>query len=246
MAMVVNKPVKSSEPKLKKEKLTEEQIKKNRLKGRSHNTRKQRTDGATDVKIPQNGPGNSKGDQAWLEAQIAAGLIEPIDPDDDSEEIPFGAMQRWTGKPEDFGSSWQLPEEEGRCKARSKVRDGEGRYVIGQDNKALLRPCRRWAIRGGNVCVTHGGGLARVRAAASMRLAGAADGLIGALIKIAMDNTVDPKARVQAINSALDRAGVKATIDFTVESPSWEKMLGKMFGEWNDDAEDDDDDEAAK
>lgn len=191
---------------------------------------------AMDVKVPQGKLGNTKADQKWLEEQIEAGLIEDIG--DDESDIPFGALKRWTGDKADIGSYWQLPDKPNRCNARAKVRDGEGRYVVNADNEPILRPCYRPRIKGGNVCVTHGGGITKVRQAATLRLAGAADSLIGQLIKIAMDPSVDPKARVQAINSALDRAGVNHKIEVSVDSPQWKSMLDDMFGEWGEDKDD--------
>lgn len=192
--------------------------------------RTRKGDGATDVKVPASGQGNTKSDQAWLEEQMAAGLIEDIDPDTD-EDIPFGALKRFVGGEAAVGSSWQLPPEDRRCTARSKIRDSEGRYIIDQDNKPVMRPCRMWTILGGTVCVRHGGGIERVRAAAQLRLAGAADRLIGELIKIALDDNEEGKVKVAAINSALDRAGVKQGVEVQLSGiPGWQKALGEAFG----------------
>lgn len=192
--------------------------------------RRSRSDGATDVKVPQNKPGNTKSDQAWLDAQIEAGLIEPVDPSD--EDTPFGSLLRWTGSATDIGAYWQLPPEDRRCTAKAKIRDAEGRIVIDSDNNPILRPCAMWAIMGGKVCVRHGGGIERVRAAAQLRLAGAADRLIGELISIALDTSEEGKTRVQAINSALDRAGIKTGQEIQVTGiPGWQKSLQDAFGD---------------
>lgn len=191
--------------------------------------RRSRRDGAADVKVPENKPGNTKSDQAWLDAQVEAGLIEPVDPTDD--DTPFGAMKRWTGQTGDVGAFWQLPPEDRRCTAKAKIRDAEGRVVIDSDNNPVYRPCAGWAILGGKVCVRHGGGIERVRAAAQLRLAGAADRLIGELIAIALDAEEEGKTRVQAINSALDRAGIKTGTDVKVELPGWQKVLQDAWGD---------------
>lgn len=190
-----------------------------------------RRDGRTDVKVPKDKPGNTKGDQAWLEDQLGLGLIEDIDADEDN--IPFGAMKRWSGKQEDIGSYWVLPPVERRCVGKARIRDGEGRMILDVDNEILMRPCARWAIMGGNVCVAHGGGVAHVQQAARLRLIAAADPLIGALISIALDKSQDAKARVAAINSALDRAGITGKIEVAVDTPQWQEMLAGMFDqEW--------------
>lgn len=189
--------------------------------------RTRKGDFATDVNVPEGKKGNSVQDQKWLEKQLEAGLIETID--ESSDELPFGAMLRWTGDLEDIGAGWQLPPEDRRCTAKSKVRDFEGRYIVGPDNEPINRPCAGWAILGGNVCVKHGGGIERVRAAAQVRLAGAADKLIGELIAIALNRDEDGKTRVNAINSALDRAGVKSGHEVTVVTPGWEKALQEAW-----------------
>lgn len=192
-----------------------------------------RSDGATDVKVPQRANGNTKNDIRWLDEQVELGLIEPIG--EDENDIPFGALLRWTGDtlPSAEGSYWILPKEGSRCSGESKIRDAEGRYVIGSDNKEILRPCAKPTILGGKVCVSHGGGVERVRNAANMRLLAAADSVIGALITIAMDTKQDARARVQAINSVLDRAGVKGTINVNIEVSKYKEMMQEMFtGDW--------------
>jgi hypothetical protein len=192
-----------------------------------------RSDGQTDVKVPQRPNGNTKNDIRWLEEQVELGLIEPIA--EDENDIPFGALRRWTGDtlPSAEGSYWILPKEDKRCHGMSKIRDHEGRYVIGKDNKELLRPCARPTIIGGDVCVAHGGGVEHVRNAANLRLLAAADSVIGALIVIAMDTKEDSRARVQAINSVLDRAGVKGTLNVSIEVSKYKEMMKEMFsGDW--------------
>jgi hypothetical protein len=88
------------------------------------------------------------------------------------------------------------------------------------------------AILGAVVCVRHGGGTEKVRNAAKMRLLAASDKLIGALIGIGLNDELDPKARVAAINSALDRAGIKGIDSIQVEIPEWKNMMTDMFSEW--------------
>lgn len=190
-------------------------------------------DGALKVNVPQDKPfGNTKGDRAWLEAQIDAGLIEELDADSD-DDVAFGAMLRWTGEKSTEGSYWTLPPEGRRCVGKAKIRDKEGRYIVDKNGDRIIRPCGKWTIIGGTVCVAHGGGVEKVRAKARTRLAGAADALIGHLIAIGLDPNMDPKVRVQAINSALDRAGIKAGIDVQLSAPGWQDGLKEMFGDWD-------------
>ena len=189
-------------------------------------------DGAqADINVPKGKPGNTKQDAEWVAKMTEAGLLEVIA--EDEKDVPFGARLRYTGNAEDDGHSWQLPPDDKRCHGLAKVRDGEGRWITDSKNQLIMRPCLKWPIKGGTVCVEHGGGVENVRKAAQMRLLSAADSLIGALISIGLDSKADPKARVQAINSALDRAGVKGTIDLRVEVPQYQQMLKDLFsGEW--------------
>ncbi|MGB8505547.1 HGGxSTG domain-containing protein, partial [Mycobacterium sp.] len=56
-------------------------------------------------------------------------------------------------------------------------------------------PCRKYPIRGANVCRVHGGAAPQVRAAAKRRLEQAADVLVQRLLGFALDGKVaDPVA----------------------------------------------------
>lgn len=68
--------------------------------------------------------------------------------------------------------------------------------------------CRRYAIKGGNVCLSHGGGAPQVRRKAQERLLGAADLMVGVLINIARNRYMPAAARVTAARDLLDRAGI--------------------------------------
>lgn len=70
-------------------------------------------------------------------------------------------------------------------------------------------PCKAPAIKGGNVCVAHGGAAPQVRDKARQRLLEAADPLMAELIRLALK--ADSEAvRASAIKDALDRAGYGA------------------------------------
>lgn len=68
--------------------------------------------------------------------------------------------------------------------------------------------CKTDAIRGATVCRMHGGSAPQVKAAAKRRLLEAADPAAAALVKIALDEGMDPRVRVMAIRDLLDRAGI--------------------------------------
>lgn len=202
--------------------------------------------GATDTKVPTSKQfGNTLGDRKLLETMYQADDIEEV-PEDEAE-IPYGVKLRFTGDPAsiDAGSFWKLPPEEIRCNSRAKVRDNEGRPIVNKDNEFLVRPCLSPAIKGGTVCIKHGGGQATVRRAAELRLLSAADSVIGALIGIGLDTKQDGKARVQAINSVLDRAGIKAGTTITLDIPAYKKIAKDLFeGRYGDDEEEGADDDA--
>ncbi len=70
--------------------------------------------------------------------------------------------------------------------------------------------CQRAAITGAVVCYTHGGAAPQVKQKARARIENESDSLARALIDIARDEKVSNAVRVKAINSLLDRAGLKA------------------------------------
>ncbi len=69
--------------------------------------------------------------------------------------------------------------------------------------------CRANAIRGGTVCVTHGGAAPQVKAKALERIQGAADQVAGELVRLAM-HADSESVRVAAARDLLDRAGLTA------------------------------------
>lgn len=200
-----------------------------------------RKDGST-IKVPVGKKGNKPGDTAWIAAETAEGRLIEIEASE--EGVPYGVKLRYDGTAEEaalsIGSFWSLPDEAARCRGRSKIRDDEGRWVVDSKNVVLTRQCANWPIRGADVCIAHGGGLDSVRNAAKLRLIAAADVMVGALIEIALSKRVDDRTRVMAINSALDRAGIKAGVEVDINIPQWQKTLRSLFEDTTD--EDDEDD----
>lgn len=68
-------------------------------------------------------------------------------------------------------------------------------------------PCKKPAVKGTNVCRSHGAGAPQVKAAARRRLLEAVDPLIVELIRIALEGE-NERDRISAIRDALDRAGL--------------------------------------
>ena len=69
--------------------------------------------------------------------------------------------------------------------------------------------CKRWAIRGGNVCAMHGGKAPQVKAKAEARLAALVDPAIGKLQKLI--NARSEMVSLAAVKDVLDRNGFKPT-----------------------------------
>jgi hypothetical protein len=70
--------------------------------------------------------------------------------------------------------------------------------------------CRAPAIRGGTVCVTHGGAAPQVKAKALERIQAAAVDVAAELVRLAI-HADSESVRVQAAKDILDRAGLKPT-----------------------------------
>lgn len=70
------------------------------------------------------------------------------------------------------------------------------------------QPCKAFAIRGGTVCVYHGGASGVVRAKALERLAALVDPAITKLQKL-IDQSDDPAVAMRAVADLLDRAGFR-------------------------------------
>lgn len=184
-------------------------------------------DGATEVKPPSSGSGNTKADSEWLRAHFSE--MERIG--EDEQDIPFGAEWRWTGGlQEDLDASGHFASRMANpCNSRSYLRDKEGRYVVDAENGPLTRPCLRACIPGADVCVTHGGYNPQVRANARARIAGASDAIAGRLLAIALNKNTSERDAIAACNSLLDRAGIKGGVEVDLTMPGWQEGLRKLF-----------------
>lgn len=83
--------------------------------------------------------------------------------------------------------------------------------------------CRKWAIRGAQVCLTHGGALPNVRAHADavvhnarMRLLDASDLAMDTIEDLLVQGTADA-IRLKAATEVLDRIGVRGGYEVDVE-----------------------------
>jgi hypothetical protein len=89
--------------------------------------------------------------------------------------------------------------------------------------------CLRPPIRGATVCFRHGGAASQVKSAARARLENAADRMARELLQMA-DSAESEAVKLNAIRDALDRAGLGAKSEVTVELRPWERLLQDVTG----------------
>jgi hypothetical protein len=109
--------------------------------------------------------------------------------------------------------------EPARCGA--KKRDGE--------------PCRRFPLKGTNRCRLHGGASPQAQARARERILGAADLAAQRLIEFMNDKRVPWPVRLSAARDLLDRAGLGARNELTVEVKPWEDAISRIIVDVPDD-----------
>ena len=178
------------------------------------------------VKSTTHGRGNRPADDDFIEWMRENGGLKPIDPEQD--DIPYPAKRQWAGKADD-DSPWSVPPPGKRCNGRSFIRDDDGDYIVDTEKVRITRPCWNWPMKGMTVCLKHGGGVVRVKKAAVERMAAALDAVTGALVKLALNEKVPPKERIQAINSIMDRVGVRGGTEIDVSTPGYVDVLKGLF-----------------
>ncbi len=95
---------------------------------------------------------------------------------------------------------------ERRCAGRSKVRDAQLKPILDAEGKVQWKPCQAPPIRGGTVCIKHGGKAPHVRAAANRRLLAMVEPSLIRLEDLAHQDEHPPTA-LGAIRTILERVG---------------------------------------
>lgn len=85
--------------------------------------------------------------------------------------------------------------------------------------------CTNFSVKGARVCINHGAKAPAVKAAARTRLEMAADHLVQRLLQMPDSDDIKAETRLRAIDSALDRIGLKAPTE-VVLSPGQQHSTG--------------------
>lgn len=175
--------------------------------------------------------GNTKPDQIWL-AEVAAELHEP-DISNRPHSFLYDVQYQWEGYCDElnleFFESFRRGTRE--CTGTAYVRDETGMYVIDPDWNKLRRPCLAPPMNGSKVCQAHGGKIPGVKAAAERALAEASEVVALRLLDLTGPEIEDVKTRLAAINSVLDRVGIKGGVDIEVQLPGYKKVMADLFGD---------------
>jgi hypothetical protein len=132
-----------------------------------------------------------------------------------------------------------VPKSQNRpCEGRAVIRHDRnlkdlelrGKPILDDDGRRQYKPCGRPAMNGQTVCAAHGGNAPQAIAAAKRTLALATRNIADVLENIALDETIPPETRIKAAKEIMDRAGIRAGVDLGIETPGWQKVMGKLFG----------------
>jgi hypothetical protein len=128
------------------------------------------------------------------------------------------AGENWIQSRE-WGVRW-VPPDDRRCQAR-----GLGKFSDWMGNRCSMK-----AIKGGKVCLTHGGKLTSVKKAAQATLARAALPAAEKLVHLAITKRgVSDADRIKAIIQILDRAGVEGKSTIELEIKPWQQVLQRVY-----------------
>lgn len=111
-----------------------------------------------------------------------------------------------------------------------QVKDDDGGPVLNVDMEALKQRCPNWAMLGAALCVQHAKGSRAVMDEARQMIAGAALALTGQLISDALSAPF-PSDRIKAINSLLDRFGLRGGIEVGPDMPAWRQVMDELAKE---------------
>lgn len=112
-------------------------------------------------------------------------------------------------------------------KRQRRVLDGEIEKRACTAKKKDGTPCKRSPIKGGTVCMSHGGAAPQVRRKANERLLQGVPKMLSELKRLATEENMPSNVRLAAIRDWLDRAGIGESDkhELTINVPKWEGAL---------------------
>lgn len=197
------------------------------------------------IKRAREGPkvktgGNTRPDQAWVQEVEAAGELHAPDETTRPEGFLYDTLYQWEGYADEvnvefFEGFWRGKPDDVRCNGTAYIRDMRGAYIVDCDWQRLTRPCLNRPAKGTVVCHAHGAKIPAVKAAAQRVIAEASE-----IVALRLVGLTDPhkeedsKVRLGAINSVLDRAGIKGGVEVEVTMPGFKKVMLDLFGDETD------------
>jgi hypothetical protein len=115
-------------------------------------------------------------------------------------------------------------------KKNKRVRTDEPVYCIAHSSRTGL-PCKKWPMKGQNVCRMHGGAAGAARRRAAERIALASDKAAQHLFAFMNDTAVPHNVRLAAAKDLLDRANVSGKTTVELEVKPWEELLAGIVAD---------------
>lgn len=109
-------------------------------------------------------------------------------------------------------------------KKNKRVRTDDPVHCIAHSSRTGL-PCKKWPMKGQNVCRMHGGAAGAARRRAAERIALASDKAAAQLFAFMNDESVPHNVRLAAAKDLLDRANVSGKTTVEIETPLWQELL---------------------
>lgn len=103
-----------------------------------------------------------------------------------------------------------------------------GLPILDDNGERQYRECGNYAIRGSHVCQAHGGSVPLLKKSAEELLAHCRDKMMAGLLRIAFDETMDPRLRFDALKWGLERSGFQAGVTVNLGMKPWQEALAAL------------------
>ena len=189
------------------------------------------------MRANQGAIGNSRPDIDWLDLQLSEGRLYSVEPEDRPADCLFEFNYQWDGDVQDVDRSWFEVRRHFKraCNGVAYIRDETSMYIADNEWQRITRPCMAVPIRGGNVCLKHGGSIPAVLEAAKRRLQEASEVAAMRLVKLTGPRDEEnvrgrPQYLIAANGSVLHRAAIKGGVEVDVKATGFERVLSDLFG----------------